>query len=219
MTWCWHPHNHPITRAGVREEDYRCCCNVLTIKKGFTIFIILDVICLILSIIGFFLDDDRFRTWAGPLGILGIVMIIIAVLAITTLKPVFMQIYGIVFLVQFVCSVLIAGFIVMIFAFTGFGMTFVRYTNDERERETRVVATWVAIVTMAFFIVYIAVLIWRAVITYRFYQYVRDRQLSIEQEAHPIAYTTVHPTGYHHHVDTTPPTTLPYHHTTVIETK
>ncbi|CAJ0915708.1 unnamed protein product, partial [Mesorhabditis belari] len=97
--WCWRPkHIHPRTR--IREENYHCCCKMGKAKIGFAVFLVLDAVFLIFLGASIFLGTQDTRL---PLGIsfgVSLPIMLLGIISLITLKPLFMQAYGIIYTIS-----------------------------------------------------------------------------------------------------------------------
>ncbi|CAJ0960387.1 unnamed protein product, partial [Mesorhabditis belari] len=162
--WLWQPSNHP-PEGPIREDQYKCACG-LTAKFGFTVFTIFDIVLLVFSIIGLFIVPFLLA-FQFPLAI---GMIVLAVMSIKTLRPFFMQIYGIIYIIEMFAVCQSANF-----------------RGKDKQNITVITSFVVAILS-----VLTAILaLWRCKVSWEFYKYVRDRQLAIEKQPSNIGFNQV----------------------------
>ncbi|CAJ0944836.1 unnamed protein product, partial [Mesorhabditis belari] len=182
--WLWQPSNHP-PEGPIREDQYKCACG-LTAKFGFTVFTIFDIVLLVFSIIGLFIVPFLLA-FQFPLAI---GMIVLAVMSIKTLRPFFMQIYGIIYIIEMVYLFIALAAMFFLFVLTGFLLLFVKVqTSEERTNKNITVITSFVVAILSVLTAILA--LWRCKVSWEFYKYVRDRQLAIEKQPSNIGFNQV----------------------------
>ncbi|CAJ0949289.1 unnamed protein product, partial [Mesorhabditis belari] len=180
--WCWRPkHIHP--RTPIREENYHCCCKMGKAKIGFAVFLVLDAVFLIFLGASTFLGTPDARL---PLGIIfgvSLPIMLLGILSLITLKPLFMQAYGIIYILQllFLTFSILTYYILYVTDNDHLSSDLPRVpvTDYPRAAEPHTGKNLRHTFLIAFaFLIFIYLRGW---ITLNFYKYVRDRQLAMEQ--------------------------------------
>ncbi|CAJ0915715.1 unnamed protein product, partial [Mesorhabditis belari] len=191
MMWLWRPTLVPSRMPD--ESDYNCCCQRITARTGFTIFIGIDAFFLILSIVSIFMETHYKFGYISHV-IVTIFMVSLACLSIKTFKPAYLQVYGICYIIQFALSALIALIICFVF---GIGAIFFASVTPRSgdEQHIKAAGTLVSLALVFGTALYMFLMTWKAVVTYKYYRYIRDRQLAIEEQ--PALRNTNYPTTFH----------------------
>ncbi|CAJ0950138.1 unnamed protein product, partial [Mesorhabditis belari] len=177
--WCWQPTSVKPSPP-IREDQYKCCCGSFTdigctAKYGFCVFIALDVIELVFALLGLaplFLYQLPFA----------IGMVALAILAIQTLKPIYMQIYGITYLISLFWRALIVGYMAFLAIKALLAALSANNESDwQKEQNNTVIVKSRISLTIVFLVALFA--LWRASVTWNYYKFLRDRQLAIEQQS------------------------------------
>ncbi|CAJ0948518.1 unnamed protein product, partial [Mesorhabditis belari] len=180
--WCWYPETVQVKQA-VNEGDYRCCCNGCKAKTGFTIWIFLDALSLLYSFMQLVsTTTDRTTLVVASLqSPVATIMVIFAIMSILTLKPVYMQVYGIFYLIEVV--LLAIAFVVAIIGLSVVGFEISQsHGITTQQQNTKTTILTVIAEYIASLLIGAALVIWKCWVTYNFYRYIRDRQLLIDQQ-------------------------------------
>ncbi|CAJ0565521.1 unnamed protein product, partial [Mesorhabditis spiculigera] len=178
--WCWHPtHIHP--RTPIREENYHCCCKLGKAKIGFAVFLILDAVFLAFLILSVILGTPDARLPTAMIFAFCLPIMFLGIMALITQKPMFMQAYGVAYIVQLVLltlSILTYTFIYLSDT-EGKATDFPRANEDPHSPKQVRYTVSIAVGALIF-------LFLRGWITLNYYKFVRDRQLALETVGHSL---------------------------------
>ncbi|CAJ0915767.1 unnamed protein product, partial [Mesorhabditis belari] len=181
-TWCWHAVGNPLTP--VVEEDYRSCCGRMKSKYGFIACLLIDFLFILLCVILITQNSPENRLGLIILIVLCLPITLIGFLALFTLKPLHMQLYWSLYILQMGFTVLVIGFLVMIL----FILPSSTFVEERKITKPRTFGGIFGVVLV--FIATLAFVLWRGSVTYSYYKYIRDRQLAIEHHGSNLAHAS-----------------------------
>ncbi|CAJ0565077.1 unnamed protein product, partial [Mesorhabditis spiculigera] len=178
--WCWHAVGNPMTP--VIEDNYRCCWGTGKSKFGYITCLCVDLILILICL--FTTTRETGQNQMALIVILAITIpiTILGFLPLMTLKPMHMQIYWILYVMQMFATVLVIGILILIF----FVLPENTFSKDHHMDVPKTVGGILAICLLAALV--LAYVFWRGSVTYSYYRYIRDRQLAIEHQGSNLAH-------------------------------